>query len=44
MILLEVFIVVETGPPENSKEIQKSKKWEDKYVAFLVEHLRKGML
>lgn len=42
MILIEVFIVVETDPSENSKEIQK--KWEAEYVAFLVEHLHKGML
>lgn len=36
--------MVENDPSQNSKEMQKSKKWEDEKLGCLVEHLHKGML
>lgn len=36
--------MVENDPSQNSKEMQKSKKWEDEKLGRLIEHLHKGML
>lgn len=44
VILLEVAIIVKNDPPQNSKERQKSKKWEEEKQGCLVERLCKGML
>lgn len=44
VILLEVVIIVKNDPSQSRKEKQKSKKWQDKKLRCLVEHLHKGLL
>lgn len=44
VILLEVVIIVKNDPSQNSKEKQKSKKWQDEKLGRLVKHLCKDTL